>query len=274
VAEQNADAADTQLLLRNPWTLAAIVVALAGLLFGTVLAAEPVAVNPFGVLAIFLALVAAEWFSLHFEFRRHSYSFSASELVFVVALAEIGGTWTAVARAVAVGAALLAQRFPRPKILFNVGVVVVEVCVAVMVLRALPMEHIASPVTWVSFVLAILVANVAGALLIAGVITLTQGYPGPALWTALFVPVLMVQPVAVLVGLAVLLLVDVTPWTWLLIAPLLGALVLLYRRFGSVTRASQALERVYEFARRVEEVTPDENGIREIAQAVRELLVS
>ena len=50
------------------------------------------------------------------------------------------------------------------------------------------------------------------------------------------------------------------------------ALGLLYRRFGAVTREGRLLERVYDFARRVEQVTADEDGVRQIVQAVRELL--
>jgi diguanylate cyclase (GGDEF)-like protein len=271
VAEQNADAANGP-LLRSPWIIATLSAALAVVLSLLVLPGTSSRAHLALVPVVLLALVAAEWFSLHFEFRRQSYSWSAAELVFVVALVEIGGAWTAVARAVALGAVLAVQRFPRPKILFNVGMVVVEVCVAVLVLRLLMVSEISSPLTWLSFLLAIFVANVFGALLTAAAITMTQGYPGPTLFTAPFVPVLLIQPVAVLVGLAVLVLVEVTPWAWLLIAPLMAALVLVYRRFGAVTRESQALERVYEFARRVEEVTADEDGTREIAQAVRELL--
>jgi hypothetical protein len=145
------------------------------------------------------------------------------------------------ARAAAVGVALLAQRFPRPKIFFNIGVVVTEVCVAVLVLRALPLEGIHAPATWLSFLFAIFAANLTGAVMIAAAIILSQGYPGRALWTTMFVPALMVQPVAVVVGLAVLLLVRSTPWAWLLILPIMVALALLYRRFGAVTREGQAL---------------------------------
>ena len=47
-------------------------------------------------------------------------------------------------------------------------------------------------------------------LLFAAAITATQGYPGRSLWTSLLVPVLLVGPVAVLVGLAILLLISVT----------------------------------------------------------------
>jgi hypothetical protein len=115
-------------------------------------------------------------------------------------------------------------------------VVVTEVCVAVLVLRALPLEGIHAPATWLSFLFAIFAANLTGAVMIAAAIILSQGYPGRALWTTMFVPALMVQPVAVVVGLAVLLLVRSTPWAWLLILPIMVALALLYRRFGAVTR--------------------------------------
>ena len=181
-----------------------------------------------------------------------------------MALVAVGGAWTAVARAVAVGIAVAVQGYPRPKVAFNVCVVVLEVCAAVGVLRLLPPGDISEPATWLAYLLAVLVGSSLGAALIAAAITATQGYPGRTLWTSLFVPVLLVGPVSVLVGLAVLLLVSVTPWAWLLITPLLVALALLYRRFGAVTREGHSVERVYDFARRVEQVPPDEAGTRQI----------
>src|SRR3954468_2391562 len=224
------------------------------------------------LLAVFLGLVAAESFSVHFEFRKQALTWTPSELAFMLALATVGGAWTAGARAAAVAVVLLVQGYPRPKAAFNVSVGVLEVCAAVAVLDVLPAGDISTPTTWVSYLVAVIGASVLGAALIAAAITLTQGYPGRTLWTTLFVPVLMVGPVSVVVGLAVLLLVSVTPWAWLLISPLLVALALLYRQFGAVTRKGHSVERVYDFARRVEQVSPDEDGTRQIVQAVRELL--
>src|SRR5205823_3945612 len=66
--------------------------------------------------------------------------------------------------------------------------------------------------------------------------------------------------------------VSQTRWAWFLLIPILCALGLLYRRFARVTREQESLRRVYEFARRVEEVSPDEAGTRQIADAVRDLL--
>src|SRR3954469_67867 len=224
------------------------------------------------LIAVFLGLVAVESFSVHFEFRKQALTWTPSEFAFVMALVTVGGAWTAGARAAAVAVVLLVQGYPRPKAAFNVSVVVLEVCAAVAVLDVLPAGDISTPTTWVSYLVAVIGASVLGAALIAAAITLTQGYPGRTLWTTLFVPVLMVGPVSVVVGLAVLLLVSVTPWAWLLISPLLVALALLYRQFAAVTREGHSVERVYDFARRVEEVSPDEAGTRQIVQAVRELL--
>ena len=272
VAEYDDRPLRRPLSLRSPWSVAwiALAVAVPVSLWALVPLAEPVDVLP--LVAVFLGLVAAESLSVEFEFRKQTFSWSLSELAFVMALVTVGPAWTAVAWGIAVGLAVLAQGYSRPKAAFNVSLVVLEVCIAVGVLHFLPAGEISEPVTWISYLIAVVVASVIGAGFIAAAITVTQGYPGRTLWTSLFVPVLMITPVSVIVGLAVLLLVSVTPWAWLLIAPLLVALALLYRRYAAVTREGHSVERVYDFARRVEQVSPDEAGTRQIVEAVRELL--
>ncbi|MGY1811756.1 putative bifunctional diguanylate cyclase/phosphodiesterase [Blastococcus sp. SYSU D00820] len=231
---------------------------------------DPVA--PLALLGVLFALVIAECYNLTFEFRRHGVSLSATELAFVVALVEMGPTWTALARAVAVGGVCVAQRFAPSKVAVNAAVAVLEVCVATAVGWVLPLGAVSSPSTWVHALVAIVLATLAGGGAIRLAIIATQGYPGRALWTSLLLTTFTVTPMAVLVGLSVLLLVSVTAWSLLLIAPLFAGLVLLYRRFAAVTREGQDLEKVYEFAREVEQVTPDEDGARQIVVAVRELL--
>jgi diguanylate cyclase (GGDEF)-like protein len=272
VAEQDDRAQGRSLSSHRPWVVAVAGFALAIPVSLWVLPPTAERINIPVLVAVFLGLVAAESFTLHFEFRKQGFTWSPSELAFVIALIAVGGLWTAIARAVAIGGVVLATGYPRPKALFNVSVVVLEVCAAVAVLRVFPAHDISEPATWLAYLLAVLVGSALGALLIAAAICATQGYPGRTLWASLFVPVLLVGPVSVVVGLAVLLLVSVTPWAWLLITPLLAALALLYRRFGAVSREGHSVERVYDFARRVEQVSPDEEGTRQIVQAVRELL--
>jgi diguanylate cyclase (GGDEF)-like protein len=258
--------------LRNPWFAAVTVVAVAFVAVATILPQHTEAFDLRLFVVVFLGMVAAEVFSVQFEFRGQGVAWSASELALVVALVEIGGTWAALARGAAVGAVLVAQRYPAAKGTFNVGMSVLEACVAVVVLDLVPVGPISSPATWLTYLVAIFAANAVGALCLAAAITLTQGYPGRALWASLLIPVVLVSPMAVVVGLALLLLIHVTLWSWLLVLPLVLTLALLYRRFGAVTRESQILERVYEFARRVEQVGSHPDGTRQIVEAVKELL--
>ncbi|MDT0274906.1 EAL domain-containing protein [Blastococcus sp. DSM 46792] len=272
MAEQDARAPHRRPVLTSTWAPGSLAVAAAVPLSLLVLPGGPQTPTAAGVLAMFLAFVAAEYIALHFEIRRHSFDCSAGEVAFVIALVEIGGVWTAVARAAAVTVVLVVQQLPAAKILFNVAVAAIEVCVAVAVLRVLPVGDIAEPATWLSYLLAIAAADVVGALLVMGAITATHGNPGRSVWTGVFAPVVLVGPVAVLAGLSILLLVDATAWSWLLIAPLAAALVLVYRRFATVTREGQSLERVYGFARQVEQVAADEAGTMQIVRSLRELL--
>ncbi|WP_233492179.1 bifunctional diguanylate cyclase/phosphodiesterase [Blastococcus sp. TF02A-30] len=259
-------------LITNPWTVAWLGLVLAGPLSLLVLPGDATTPGVLALFAVFAAFVAAESINLQFEIRRHTFYCSASEVVFVLALVEIGGLWTAVTRAVAVALVLVAQHVPAAKTVYNVAVATIEVCVAVALLELLPVGTIDSPATWLCYLLAIVAADVVGALLVVGAITATHGNPGRAVWTGVFGPIVMVGPVAVLVGLAILLLLDVTGWAVVLMAPLLVALGLLYRHFASVTRKGRSVQRVYDFARLVEQVPPDEAGTRQIVDAVRDLL--
>ena len=171
--------------------------------------------QPRGLLAaVFLAIVAAEWLSLDFEFRRHAFSCSASELAFVIALIELGGTWTAPdpggrrrhragPAAVQRAEGPLQRRDGRHRGVRGGGRA-----------PAPPSGGVDEPLTWVAYLVAVVAATSVGAGLIAGAVGATQGYPGRALWTSLFIPVLLVGPASVLVGLAILLLLMVTPWAW------------------------------------------------------------
>src|SRR6185312_16472088 len=106
-AEQDARVPIRPALFRNPWTVTWLTLAVAIPLFLWVVVAHARPVNPLLVLAVLAAFVAAESFNIHLEFRRHSVSCSPSELAFVIALVEVGGTWTALARAAAVALVLL-----------------------------------------------------------------------------------------------------------------------------------------------------------------------
>ena len=109
--------------------------------------------------------------------------------------------------------------------------------VAVAVLQALPPVDITEPLGWLSLVLAILVANVVVALMISGAIIGTAGYPGSQLWRQQLVPIAVVSPVVVSVGIIALLLASLSSWAWLLVVPVL------HRRRTAVPAVREGLPR-------------------------------
>ncbi|MGY1684056.1 putative bifunctional diguanylate cyclase/phosphodiesterase [Geodermatophilus sp. SYSU D00867] len=253
------------------------VIAAAGVVLATVagLLVFPAAPAEFR-LAPFLVVVAAffatDMVSLHVEFRRQTVAWSVSELALTIALVEFGGVWAAVARVVGLGASMAYQRYAWAKMVYNLAVAVIEVAAAVTVLQVLPFGALEDPLSWVSLLVAVLVADLVGAPLVVAAIRLSGGNPTWRLWKELLLPIGVVAPFAVSVGLVAALLNARTGWAAFLIAPAAVAVILLFRRFAQVSRAGQGLEQIYDFARRIESVSPDEDGPLEIAVAVKELL--
>ncbi|SHN80083.1 diguanylate cyclase (GGDEF) domain-containing protein [Geodermatophilus obscurus] len=257
---------------RQPSVVAAGVITMA-LPFVAYLLSEAISsVRPWVVVAFFVAFIVAESLTLAVEIRSHTIACSVGEVVLVVSLVEMSGAWTALAYAGAMWAISIRDRIPVAKTLTNVAMYIIQVGVAVVLLDRLPVGPLDDPVTWLCYLVAVIAATAVGTVIVVAAIAITQGDPGRAMLTRLFAPVLVVYPLSTVIGLAASLMVDRTAWAWLLLLPVLLALALLYRRFARVTRESERLERVYEFARRVEQVGADEDGTRRIVEAVKELL--
>ena len=135
MAEQDDRAPRRPLSLRSPWTVAWLGLAVTVPVALWTLLPDAGSVSIPLVVAVLVGLVAAESFTVHFEFRKQGFTWSPSELAFVMALVAVGGPWTAIARAVAVGAIVVRQGSSRPKAAFNISVAVLEVCAAVAILR-------------------------------------------------------------------------------------------------------------------------------------------
>ena len=223
------------------------------------------------VFALFGAFLVTEAVQLDIEFRRQTFSVSPSEVALVIGLVEVGGVWTTVARVAAVAVVIARQSLPAPKVAFNLSLVVVEACAALLVLSWLPDLDLDQPLSWLSLVLAMAGATVVGMLLTCMAITLAGGFPGWGLLLSM-VPALAVAPLSVVVGIVALILTEQTAWAWGLIVPLGLGVVAIFRQSTHAVRERRTVQQVYDFARRVELVTPDEAGTREVVSAVRELL--
>jgi len=262
----------TRSAVRRAWTVAAGGSLVAVAVASTVLPAAAPPVHPLIVGVIAVLFLVSESISMHVEFRRQTYSWSLAELALTIGLVEVGGAWTTLAWAVGLAGLLAVQKYPPHKFVFNVATALLHGSVAVAVLHVLPPADITEPLRWVELIVAVLVSDLVGALMVTIAIISTAGYPGPQLWREQLVPIAVVSPVIVSVGIVALLLSSLSAWSWVLILPILTVVGLLFRRFGTVAREGNSVERVYDFARRVEQVPPDEAGTLQIVEAVRELL--
>ncbi len=258
-------------LFRRPETIFAVACVTA-VVFGALTLPHAWATPPvWAVLALFAAFLLTESVQLDVEFRRQTFSVSPSEVALLVGLVEVGGVWTAVARVGAVAIVLARQSLPLPKFGFNLSLAVVEVCAAVLVLSWLPPLDLAQPLSWLSLACALIGATLVGMLLTCLAISLAGGFPGWGLLLGM-VPALAVAPLSVVVGVVSLLLTRQTLWGWALIVPLALGVLAIFRQGTRAQRERRTVQQVYDFARRVELVSPDEAGTREIVRAVRELL--
>jgi len=256
---------------RRLWTIAIAASLLAVVVGVPSLAPTWSSPSPLPVALLVAAFLLTEAVQLDWEFRKQTVAVSPIEAAVVIGLVEVGGAWTAVARVLAIAITLGWQRHSAAKIVFNAALAVVELAAAQAVLSVLPPLDVTDPVSWLSLLIAVLVTVVVGVIGVGVAVTLTDGYPGPAMLLATL-PNLVSAPLCVVVGVITLLVTRQTAWALVLIGPLLVAVVAIFKQSARASRERRTVQRVYDFARRVELVTPDEVGTREIVSAVRELL--
>ncbi|SFT45810.1 diguanylate cyclase (GGDEF) domain-containing protein [Geodermatophilus amargosae] len=256
----------------RPWLPIGALAVLALVLGALVLLPTWQPVSVFGLLALFLAFVITESVQLDLEVRRQTFQVTPIELVVVIALVELGGLWAAVVRGAAVVVVLVHQRYAPMKTVFNVALAVLEVTAAVAVLQLFPTADIDSPLTWAALVVAVTVADIVSAGCVAAIITLIDGRLDRQFWIGALVPQFLVGPLSVAAGVGAVLLTRDNGWAWLLILPILAAMIAVFRLSASALRERRTVQQVYEFARRVEQVRPDADGPLQIVLAVQELL--
>ncbi|MGY1742403.1 MULTISPECIES: putative bifunctional diguanylate cyclase/phosphodiesterase [unclassified Blastococcus] len=223
-------------------------------------------------LFVVVAFVVAERCELHIEVRQQTHRWQVSEFGLAIALVELGGVWVALARAAALAVLYALRPYSPAKAVYNLAVYGVEAAVAVALLQLLPFTELTDPVSWLSLVVAVGAADVASTVMVAAAIRLSGGPSAASVRTELLLPIAVVGPFAVSVAVVTMLLLPLTAWAALLMLPVVAAVVLLFRRFAAVSHERRTVEQVYDFARRVEALSPDDAGVREMVAAVRELL--
>ncbi|MGC9666592.1 putative bifunctional diguanylate cyclase/phosphodiesterase [Planosporangium sp. 12N6] len=239
---------------------------------------EPLAGWPVAAIFFFGLFWAAEAVRLNFDFRRQTLAVFPAEIPLVLALAYLPPLTVVLLR---FAGALLAQlywRTPTVKFYFNLAVRLAGMSVAGFVVFAtvgspaghpLPADR---PVVWLALVAAACANYLVSLAAVAGVIALVQGRTSPRDMARAATPGLFVAAINVTVGLSVLLMIQKSIWSLLLLAGLGLVLVKAYRAYATFVRQHRSMRELYELMKAVEETGRDGTVIDVLLARVRELM--
>ena len=233
---------------------------------------EPVPLREFPVALLFLGLfVLAQATVLHFEVRRQSFTLGVTEIPLLLALFYLHPLWVIAARLFGLVIVQIAQRSAIVKLVFNVASVGLATTIATLIVAAYPPNG-TGPATW--FVLAAAVFEVTIVSLVAtiAVISLVQGFPPLASLVRTTVLMLVVVAASITVGLVVLMVLEVEPWSVLLLVGLGAVLVLIYRSYAQFVGQHRSLTELYEMTRAIADAGRDGTLADVLLVRVRELL--
>ncbi|HEX7992795.1 MAG TPA: hypothetical protein VF506_02680, partial [Streptosporangiaceae bacterium] len=258
----------------GPRVLTAILAlgAAAGFLFGGLGTVDPQP-SPFWTpAALFAAFVAAEATHLHIEFRRQNNSISLSEIPLVVGLFFVDPVTLLLVRLLAATTIAIVQHRPLVKALFNLALFSAEVAVASLVFYAFPTHDITNPESWLAAVAALAAVLALTVTAMQAVILLTEG-PQPRAKVGLNVMLsALIVALNGAVGLVVVMVLHISPWSGLVLAVLCGVLVLAYRAYARSFRQHANLRRVYRFSRLLELTRSSEAPLDTALNEARDVL--
>ena len=230
--------------------LSAVMVAGAACLFAPLATARaPVAHAPFHVVVLVALFFATEVCVVHVHVRRQAHTFSLTEAPLILAAAFFGPIAVVGARLAGSAIALIAVRRQKPvKVLFNLSLFALEtglVVAAIHLAAVSPLE----PRGWAVILAAALVALVVSAAAINIAISVVEDIPlrpravldvvgglGP-----------LTTSIATVCGLLAVLVLEVSPSAWVLLAAGAGVLAFGLRGHSDLRERHQRLERAYAF---------------------------
>ena len=224
-------------------------------------------------LALYTALFfLAEAAHLKIDMRRQGYTISFSEMPLVLALFYLEPLTVLTARTLAFALFYAQQRYARQKAAFNTVMGATAATIALLVADALSLGSPTSPVSWLVAYAAILPAMANSALVIILVITLVQGALSRAEAMRTILSALAAATLNTTLGILVLLVVEVSWWTILLLVPVVVAVVLVYRGYTKFVRQQSRLAELYELTQVVSSARQNGTLIDELLTRTRKLL--
>ncbi|GFJ79034.1 bifunctional diguanylate cyclase/phosphodiesterase [Phytohabitans houttuyneae] len=202
--------------------------------------------------ALLAILVGAEVAILPFIVRRHNMIVAIYEIPLVLALFFLPPPIVVLTFALGNLITQMRRRLPPVKLWFNVARAAVAAAIACAVMLALPPMRGVGPGTWGILFLAVATYTLVTFFAVIGVFLLVQGVAAAreVLRTGIRTLVITVG-VNVAVGLIILIVLQVTPWSALLVLGLAIVLAIFYRSYAVFLSQHRMLSQLYDLSRAI-----------------------
>ncbi len=222
---------------------------------------------------IFLVLfVAADAAVLHFVVRRQGFAININEIPFIVALFYLPPITLLVVRGIGSLVVQVRRRTSTTKLWFNVATAVAATALASLVLFAVGPVRGVGPDSWLKLVVAGSTSTLVTLATVIGVITLVVGVQAGQETARTGPSGLLTAAINMAVGLIVLIAMQTTGWSVLLLAGLAAVLVFVYRSYAQFMGQHKTLTDMYELTRRIGESGHDGTLPDVVLSRVRELM--
>ncbi len=224
----------------------------------------------------FVLFVAAHATVLQLEVQRHAVTLVLSEIPLVLALFYLPPLEPIVIRVLALIVVQLWQRFSVVKQFFNAAVLALSTTTASLIVSASHPDGVRSmgvgPLTWLLLSAAVAASTFISVMAVIGVIWLVQGLPPAASVLRTLISAAIMAAVNITIGLIVLLVIQVQPWSVLLLLGLGAVLVVVYRSYAQFVVQHRSLSELYELTRAMGDASRDGTLPDVLLVRVRELL--
>ncbi|GAA4687782.1 bifunctional diguanylate cyclase/phosphodiesterase [Phytohabitans rumicis] len=220
---------------------------------GLALVDDSVTGNDLAVAALLLAItVGVEVVILPFVVRRDGVTVVVTEIPMVLAFFFLPPVVVVLVFTIAALVGQLRRRLPPVKLWFNVARAAAATALAGVVLLALPPMRGVGPGTWGILFAAVATYTLATFVSVVGVFAVIQGLAaGREVVRTGYRMLLMTVGVNVAVGLIVLLVLKVTPWSALLVLGLAVVMLLMYRSYAQFLGQHRMLSELYDLSRAI-----------------------
>jgi diguanylate cyclase (GGDEF)-like protein len=233
---------------------------------------RPVESSLWAVLTIGILFCAAESSQVHVEFRRETYSVSASELPLILGLFLLPPHLLLLTRLVGAGVSLVLRRTAAPKVVCNLGLFTAEVGLAVLVLHSLRPGDGGEPYDWAVAYLSMLVVAVLGTTIIFLTLTLLDGRrPACGELTGLLTLVVLGGVLNVTMALITLIVLAASATGAALMVIALGVVMVSYRGYYRLLRQHADLGQLFTFTGTVDAATSNAAMVERMLERMREL---